>query len=336
MGATWVALTPFGRVADLSGTGVDFTFEAPFERNRRDVARAVEMAHARGLRVMLVPHLWVESGDWRAQIDPKSEAGWARWAESYTRFVRAWASVAEATHADMFSAGVELRSWVTTAHGPSFTRLLREVRRVYHGILTYSANWDDVGAGRRARRRRRHRDQRVLPARRRGGRHRGEHGRPRARPCATRSTSSPTTWGKPVLFTEIGYTTRPDPALRPWEWPDAMSHVDGRRGRASHGVPSAHRADARRAGLRWLLRVAGVRGPRRHVAGGPVGLLAARQAGRARRARRLRRAVGLRSVVEGAVGRRGADGRDLSVEIATRALIERRTRRASGWSARTG
>jgi hypothetical protein len=28
-----------------------------------------------------------------------------------------------------------------------------------------------------------------------------------------------------VLFTEIGYTTRPDPAVRPWEWPDSMSHV---------------------------------------------------------------------------------------------------------------
>jgi len=35
-------------------------------------------------------------------------------------------------------------------------------------------------------------------------------------------------WQRPVLFTEIGYTTRPDPAVRPWEWPDAMSdvHVD--------------------------------------------------------------------------------------------------------------
>jgi len=27
------------------------------------------------------------------------------------------------------------------------------------------------------------------------------------------------------LFTEIGYTTRPDPALRPWEWPDGMTGV---------------------------------------------------------------------------------------------------------------
>ena len=28
-----------------------------------------------------------------------------------------------------------------------------------------------------------------------------------------------------VVFTEIGYTTRPDPAVRPWEWPDAMKSV---------------------------------------------------------------------------------------------------------------
>jgi hypothetical protein len=35
-------------------------------------------------------------------------------------------------------------------------------------------------------------------------------------------------WHKPVAFTEIGYTTRPDPAVRPWEWPDVMNapHVD--------------------------------------------------------------------------------------------------------------
>jgi hypothetical protein len=31
-----------------------------------------------------------------------------------------------------------------------------------------------------------------------------------------------------VLFTEIGYTNRADPAVKPWEWPDGMKgvHVD--------------------------------------------------------------------------------------------------------------
>ena len=33
------------------------------------------------------------------------------------------------------------------------------------------------------------------------------------------------TWRRPVLFTEIGYTTRRDPAIRPWEWPDGMKDV---------------------------------------------------------------------------------------------------------------
>ena len=224
MGATWVAITPFGRVASLEGQGVDLTFERPFADNRRDIVRAIEMAHARGLEVMLVPHLWVESGEWRALIDPKSDAGWEAWARSYARFVGAWAEVAEETHVEIFSAGVELRSWVTTPRAPSFARVLREIRSVYHGLVTYSGNWDDV-------------DQTVIlgdldligvnafypladregapePLLAEGGQ------RVRAKVHALAEA-----WGKPVLFTEIGYTTRADPAIRPWEWPDAMKSV---------------------------------------------------------------------------------------------------------------
>jgi hypothetical protein len=32
-------------------------------------------------------------------------------------------------------------------------------------------------------------------------------------------------WQKPILFTEFGYTTRVDPALEPWVWPDGMKNV---------------------------------------------------------------------------------------------------------------
>jgi hypothetical protein len=224
MGATWVAITPFGRVANLEGTGVDLVFEAPFERNRADVALAVRMAHARGLRVMLVPHLWVESGEWRALIRPSTDEGWRRWAEAYGRFVRAWAAVGESTHAEMFSAGVELRSWVTTPRAPLFDRIVHDVRRVYHGLLTYSANWDDVEntvilgdldvIGINA----------FYPLAEQAGAPESSllEG---ARTIRRRIHALAEAWGKPVLFTETGYTTRPDPAVRPWEWPDTMSGV---------------------------------------------------------------------------------------------------------------
>ena len=224
MGATWVAITPFGRVHDLTGTGVDLTFEAPFRTNREAVGRAIAMAHARGLGVMLVPHLWVESGEWRAQIDPKDDAAWQKWAASYRAFVVTWARVAEEEHAELFSAGVELRSWVTTTHAPSFAAILRDLRATYHGLLTYSANWDDV-------------DQAVIlgaldvigvnafyPLAEKEGATDETllEGAARVREKLHALAEA---WQKPVLFTEIGYTTRPDPAVRPWEWPDAMKGV---------------------------------------------------------------------------------------------------------------
>jgi len=221
LGATWVAITPFGRVGDLDGRGVDLTFETPFSENRAHVARAVTMAHARGLKVMLVPHLWVESGKWRAEIDPGSDADWAMWIRSYTAFVTTWATVAEETRVDLLSAGVELRSWVTTPRAPSFAKLVRELRATYHGPITYSANWDDVEhttilgeldvIGINAFYPLADKDGASFETLLEGGR------TVRARVHALAEA-----WHKPVLFTEVGYTTRPDPAIRPWEWPDTM------------------------------------------------------------------------------------------------------------------
>jgi hypothetical protein len=218
LGASWVSLTPFGRVLDLTPTGIDPTFEAPFEENRRAIERAIAQAHAEGLRVLLVPHLWVETGEWRALIDPRDEAGWARWATAYGAFIQLWAEVAERAGADMFSVGVELRNWVTTTHAPSFIDVISEVRRHYSGLITYAANWDDV-------------EQTVIlgsldviginafyPLAE-------AEGAPAAalaeggRKVAERVEELALTWNKPVLFTEIGYTTRPNPAVRPWSGP---------------------------------------------------------------------------------------------------------------------
>jgi hypothetical protein len=223
-GASWVSLTPFGRTYDLKPSGIDLTFEAPFADNRSNVIAAIRMAHARGFRVLLVPHLWVETGAWRAEIDPGNEEGWQQWAEAYRQFILTWARVASEADADMLSVGVELRSWVTTARAPSFVDIIREVRGVYHGPLTYSANWDDVVdttilgeldvIGINAFYPLTDRENASFEQLLQGG-----------IKVAAQVSSLAHTWQRPVLFTEIGYTTRPDPALRPWEWPDKMQHV---------------------------------------------------------------------------------------------------------------
>jgi len=224
LGATWVSLTPFGRAWDLKATGVSNTFELPLVQNQRSLALAVRQAHARGLQVLLVPHLWVESGGWRAEIDPGTDDGWQKFAASYRAFILDWAKFAAGASVDMLAVGVELRSWVTTTRAASFLPILREVRAVYPGLLTYAANWDDV-------------DQTVIL---------GEldviginafyplTNKPNASDqelvgggleVAKRVTALAQLWQKPVLFTEFGYTARTDPALRPWEWPDHMTNV---------------------------------------------------------------------------------------------------------------
>jgi len=224
LGATWVSLTPFGRVLDLAPTGVDLRFEAPFEENRRAVTAAIAQAHAEGLRVLLVPHLWVESGEWRALVDPGSDDAWVRWANGYRRFVVAWAKVGASAGVDMLSLGVELRSWVTTTRAPLFEDLVRDVRRVYEGPLTYAANWDDVE------------DTVILgqldvigvnaffPLAEKNGAT-FEQLLEGGRRVRDRMRALSETWQKPVLFTEIGYTTREDPAVEPWKWPDGMTGV---------------------------------------------------------------------------------------------------------------
>jgi hypothetical protein len=224
MGATWVSITPFGRVWDLRADGVDLSFEAPFDDNREAVLAVIAQAHALGLKVFVVPHLWVESGGWRALIDPGSDAGWQRWARSYRRFLLAWAEVARDGQAEMLSVGVELRSWVTTARVGLLRPIVAEVRALYPGLLTYSANWDDL-------------DDTLLwdeldlvgvnafyPLAFRDGASQAElieGGQRVADGLATTANA----WRRPVVLTEVGYTTRKDPAVRPWEWPDGMKDV---------------------------------------------------------------------------------------------------------------
>jgi hypothetical protein len=224
LGANWVSLTPFARVYDLHGTGISLSFEAPFAENRKAIACAVRQAHARGLRVLIVPHLWVESGEWRGELDPGTDAAWAEWSRNYRAFLLTWAEVARDSQVDMLSVGVELRSWLTTAHAASFAPILRDVRQLFPGLLTYAGNWDDI-------------EQTVIlgdldviglnaffPLADKDGASYAElaAGGRRVRAKLEQLAQS---WQKPIFFNEFGYTTRDNPAIRPWEWPDKMSHV---------------------------------------------------------------------------------------------------------------
>ncbi len=223
MDAGWVSITPFGRLWSLDDTLIKMDFEAPYADNREAIRRMVAQAHARGLRVMVIPHLWVETTGWRGEIEHGSPEDWEAYHETYRRFVVRWAEDAARAGADAFSIGVECKSW-SGRFGRFWRALIDEVRAVFPGLLTYSANWDEAEdvlfwdqldlVGINA----------FYPLADHEGAtfeeyvHGAEAIVPKVRELAE-------VLDMPVLFVEVGYTTRRDAAVEPWLWPDDMAQV---------------------------------------------------------------------------------------------------------------
>jgi hypothetical protein len=223
MGVNAVSITPFGRIWSLHSTQIIWDFEVPYANNRQAIGRMIAQAKARGLRVLLIPHLWVETPGWRGEIDPGGEQRWRDYQASYRRFILAWADAAQTFGADGFSIGVECKSW-SGRFGEYWTELIAEARAVFHGALTYSANWDEVEGvlfwdqldwiGVNA-------FYPLASAPRASDRVYAEN--------AGRALDSllgfATIVGKPSVLVEVGYTSRPDAAVEPWLWPDGMQGV---------------------------------------------------------------------------------------------------------------
>lgn len=223
LGANAISITPFGRIYGLRSTRILLDFELPYPDNRAGIARMIEQAKARGLRVLLIPHLWVETGGWRGEIDPGSPAGWEAYRASYREFVLAWARDAQAFGADAFSIGVECKSW-SGRFGQYWTDLIAEIRTVFDGPLTYSANWDEVDGvlfwdqldwiGVNA----------FYPLANTSGASDAVYAASAAAALEGLAAEA-RVLEKPIVLVEIGYTTRRDAAVEPWLWPDGMQNV---------------------------------------------------------------------------------------------------------------
>ena len=111
--------------------------------SRRDSSfiKSIQNLHAENIRVQLKPHLWLGSG-WRSNINFENEEDWNTWFESYKKTMLHYAMMAEKTNVELYCIGTELRSSVK--HQPEkWNDLIKEIKKIYSGKLTYAANWDD-------------------------------------------------------------------------------------------------------------------------------------------------------------------------------------------------
>lgn len=137
LGATHVALVPTGyqRGASASTVEVD-PVRTP---SLASVESAIGFARARGLQVVVKPHVDLEDGRWRGDIAPADPAAWF---ESYEDFLVPWADLAQRTGASTFVVGTELAG--TIEHEDAWKRIIAAVRARFTGSLLYAASWDEV------------------------------------------------------------------------------------------------------------------------------------------------------------------------------------------------
>ncbi|MCX7013681.1 MAG: hypothetical protein NTW86_14190 [Candidatus Sumerlaeota bacterium] len=104
------------------------------------IRETVNLARARGLRVMLFPYVLLTAaseGKWRGALDPKDPGMW--W-QSYTSHLLRFAKIAQDCGAESLSIGSELASM--EKYDREWRALIHEIRNTYGGMLTYTANWD--------------------------------------------------------------------------------------------------------------------------------------------------------------------------------------------------
>jgi len=147
----------------------------------------------------------------------ESEGMWQQWFRYYEGFILHYAQLAESSDIPLFCIGTELSE--ATKRTDDWVRLIRCIRIIYSGELTYAANWDReyeeiqfwdqldyIGI------------QAYFPL--------TEKENPTVsdlisgwQPHVQSIERIQRKYNKPVIFTEIGYKNSSDAATKPWSWP---------------------------------------------------------------------------------------------------------------------
>lgn len=154
LGVAWIALTPFAYQSHAAADSLVGFGDRPgatefFSRHDpsltdEDIKRQIEAAHALGMKVTLKPQIW--SGDfwkgdeWHGSLRQTSPAAHEKWWQDYSAFITHYARLATLTRADLLCLGTEMVS-LTARYPREWEGLIKKIRTVYAGPLTYAAHW---------------------------------------------------------------------------------------------------------------------------------------------------------------------------------------------------
>ncbi|MEM7127381.1 MAG: hypothetical protein AAF702_13695 [Chloroflexota bacterium] len=137
-GAEWVNILVTQYQFDLNSTNIYPTSKTPTDA---DLIHVIAKAKSVGLKVMLKPHVDIQSNEaeWRGRIGQNfNSSQWSSWFSTYRNFIGHYAELAEEHGVEQFVIGTELVT--TSARESDWRQIVQYVRDRYRGPITYSAN----------------------------------------------------------------------------------------------------------------------------------------------------------------------------------------------------
>jgi len=139
LGVNSIAIHPYAQIREdghvVSGrrAGVSTTH----------ITTPLRWAHERSMSVMLIPHIayWGTKFSWRGEIDFATPEEWNTFFADYETWIVQMATVAESEHAEVFCVGLEFSH--AQKYDGRWRKIIASVRAVYHGKMTYGANWNE-------------------------------------------------------------------------------------------------------------------------------------------------------------------------------------------------
>ncbi|WP_149274666.1 glycoside hydrolase family 113 [Pareuzebyella sediminis] len=141
--ANHAAVMPFGFIRDTLSPEIIFDTDRQwYGETKRGAMQYIGLLHDNGIETMVKPHIWIWRGEFTGHLKMETEKEWQVLESSYEQFIITYAKMAQETGSELFCIGTELEQFVN--HRPEYwNRLIKKIRTVYKGKLTYAANWDE-------------------------------------------------------------------------------------------------------------------------------------------------------------------------------------------------
>ncbi len=133
--ANWAGVLATWYQANATAT----TISADSNRTPTDqaVTLAISELHAKGVKVMLKPHVDSEDGAWRGTFQPSNVDAWF---QSFTAFILHYAQMAQSQNVELLCFGTEYVQLSGAANQARWSAVIAAIRQVYTGKLVYAAN----------------------------------------------------------------------------------------------------------------------------------------------------------------------------------------------------